>query len=66
MRASDPRTLLKKGYVLAVGSSGVVLRSVAGVRAGDRVSLIMADGRLDCTVDSAAVAADGMDDRKIN
>ena len=66
MRASDPRTLLKKGYVLAVGSSGVVLRSVAGVRAGDRVSLIMADGRLDCTVDSAVVAADGMDDRKIN
>ena len=66
MRASDPRTLLEKGYVLAVGSSGVVLRSVAGVRAGDRVSLIMADGRLDCTVDSAAVAADGMDDRKIN
>ena len=66
MRASDPRTLLKKGYVLAVGSSGVVLRSVAGVRAGDRVSLIMADGRLDCTVDSAAGAADGMDDRKIN
>lgn len=52
LKASDPRSILKKGYVLAVDSAGAVLRSAAGKRPGDRVSLLMKDGRLDCTVDS--------------
>lgn len=54
LKASDPRTVLKKGYVLALDSSGAVLRSTAGKRPGDRVFLLMADGRLDCTVDSVS------------
>ena len=52
MRASDPREILRKGYVLAVDRSGTVIKSIAGKQAGDRVSLLMADGHLDCTVES--------------
>lgn len=56
--ASDPRTLVKKGYLLAVDSRGVVIKGIKGRKPGDRLGLLMADGRLDCTVDSVTAAAD--------
>ena len=49
IRTSDPREVLKKGYVLALDSRGVVLKSVASVRNGDSISVLMKDGKLVCT-----------------
>ncbi len=49
--AADPRRILERGYALAVDGKGVVIKSVSGRSPGDRVSMMFADGRLDCTVD---------------
>lgn len=53
IKAADPRAILKRGYVLAADAGGHVLKSAAGVAPGDRVSLLFADGSLDCEVLSA-------------
>lgn len=50
IRSADPRGILRRGYVLAADSRGVVLKSASGVAPGDRVSLLFADGTLDCEV----------------
>ncbi len=50
--AADPRRILERGYALAVDGNGVVMKSAAGRKPGDRVSMMFADGRLDCTVDA--------------
>lgn len=49
--AADPRKILQRGYVLATDADGVVLKGVAGRNAGDKVSMMFADGVLECTVD---------------
>ncbi len=49
--AADPRKILERGYALALDGNGVVMKSASGRRPGDRVSMMFADGRLDCTVD---------------
>ncbi len=49
--AADPRKILERGYALALDGNGVVMKSASGRRKGDRVSMMFADGRLDCTVD---------------
>lgn len=49
--AADPRKILQRGYVLATDADGVVLKGVAGCNAGDKVSMMFADGVLECTVD---------------
>ena len=48
--AADPRKILEKGYNLAVDADGVVMKGVAGRKVGDRVSVMFADGTLDCEV----------------
>ncbi len=50
IKAADPRNILQRGYVLAVDSSGVPFKRVAGRSAGDMVSLMFADGVLRCEV----------------
>ena len=50
IEAADPRRILQRGYVLATDADGVVLKGVAGRSEGDRVSMMFADGVLDCTV----------------
>lgn len=50
IEASDPRRILERGYALAVNADGLVLKGVKGVGVGDSVSVMFADGRLDCTV----------------
>ncbi len=50
IEASDPRRILERGYALAVDADGLVLKGVKGVGVGDSVSVMFADGRLDCTV----------------
>ena len=42
--AADPRRILERGYALAVDARGVVLKSAAGVSAGDNVSVMFSDG----------------------
>ena len=48
--SADPRKVLERGYVLAVDGSGVVLKSASGVAEGQGISVMFADGRLDCDV----------------
>lgn len=50
IKAADPRNILTRGYALAVDAKGVVLKSVKGVNAGDKVDVMFADGKLNCTV----------------
>ena len=49
--SADPRRILERGYALAVDGDGVVLKGVAGRKAGDKVSVMFADGILRCTVE---------------
>ncbi len=49
--AADPRRILERGYALALDGNGVVMKSAKGRAKGDRVSVMFADGRLDCIVD---------------
>ena len=42
--AADPRRIMERGYALAVDAGGVVLKSAAGVSAGDKVSVMFSDG----------------------
>lgn len=51
IESSDPRNVLNKGYSLILDSRGVRTVSAAKLRAGDRITLMMPDGDLDCTVD---------------
>lgn len=50
--SADPRKILERGYALALDGNGVVMKSVSGRGTGDKVSVMFADGRLDCTVDA--------------
>ena len=52
IEAADPRRILDRGYALAVDADGVVLRGTAGCKPGDKVSVMFADGVLDCIVKS--------------
>ena len=51
IEAADPRRILDRGYALAVDADGVVLRGTAGCKPGDKVSVMFADGVLDCIVE---------------
>lgn len=50
IRGADPRGILRRGYILAADSRGVVLKSAAALSPGDRLSLLFADGTLSCRV----------------
>ena len=52
IEAADPRRILQRGYVLATDAEGVVLKGAAGRKAGDKVTMMFADGTLKCTVDA--------------
>ena len=56
IEAADPRKILERGYVLATDADGVVMKGVSGRSAGDRVSMMFADGVLECTVDAVVEA----------
>lgn len=57
IEAADPRRILERGYALATDAGGVVIKGVGGRKAGERVSVIFADGALDCTVNSITAGA---------
>ena len=48
--AADPRRIMERGFALAVDGNGVVLKGAAGVSAGDKVSVMFADGTIKAQV----------------
>ena len=50
--AADPRRILERGYALAVDADGVVVKSVAGRKKGDKMSMMFPDGTLDCIIEA--------------
>lgn len=46
IRAADPRTILARGFTLATDASGVVLKSVTGIKCGDEVGVLFKDGSI--------------------
>ena len=53
--ASDPRKILERGYALALDGDGVVMKGAAGHKSGDRISLMFADGILECEVENVTL-----------
>ena len=51
IKGADPRKILERGYVLAVDADGRVLKDVQGRSKGDRISVLFADGTLECVVE---------------
>lgn len=49
--AADPRSILSRGYSLVTDSHSVVLKSAAGIRSGESLRLLFADGKINVTVD---------------
>ena len=54
--ASDPRGILRRGYSLVLDGRGVRLPGVRDLGPGDRISVLMPDGRADCRVESVRPA----------
>lgn len=52
IKGADPRLVLKRGYILALDSREVVVKSVAGLEAGDRMKFMFADGTLRCRIEA--------------
>ena len=48
--SADPRRMMERGYALAVDPEGRVMKGISGRRKGDKVSMMFADGVLDCEV----------------
>jgi len=53
--ATDPRNVLKRGFSLILDERGVRLGSASARKAGDRLTVMMPDGRISCTVDGVEV-----------
>lgn len=49
--SADPRRIMERGYALAVGSDGVVLKGAGNVVVGDKVQVMFEDGTLMASVD---------------
>lgn len=56
IRSADPRNILRRGYVLALDSSGVPFKKAGDKSCGDEVSLMFADGTLECRVTKVTLA----------
>lgn len=46
----DPRNVLKRGYSLILNDKGIKLFQARSVKAGEKITVMMPDGSLDCTV----------------
>lgn len=51
IKGADPRNILKRGYVLALDRTGIVLKSAAAARPGDSITLMCHDGSIGCGVE---------------
>ena len=50
--ASDPRKVIERGYALVLDAQGRVMKGVDGRKVGDRVSMMFADGEIDCLIEN--------------
>ena len=50
IESADPRRLLSRGYALVSDSEGVALKSARGCSVGDEITVLLADGTMECTV----------------
>ena len=50
--ASDPRKVIERGFALALDADGRVMKVVEGRKAGDKVSMMFADGTIDCLIEN--------------
>ena len=48
---ADPRKILDRGYALALDGAARVVKCAAGCSKGDKLSVMFADGRLDCRIE---------------
>ena len=53
---ADPRRILARGYALALDGQGRVMKGTAGRRKGEKVSVMFADGTLDCIIEEIATS----------
>ena len=53
---ADPRRILARGYALALDGHGRVMKGTAGRRKGEKVSVMFADGTLDCIIEEIATS----------
>ena len=54
----DPRVVLRRGYSLALDAAGRALASSRGVRAGDRLRLLLGEGELGAAVEEVTLPPD--------
>ncbi len=54
---ADPRSILKRGYVLVADGKGVVVKRSSSLKAGDRLRVMFADGTVETEVLSVSGAA---------
>ena len=54
--SGDPRKIMERGYALVVDDAGIVLKSAAGRKPGDVVSVMFEDGRMDCRIENVKEA----------
>lgn len=52
IKAADPRNILSRGYTLVTDAYGVVLKSSAGLKAGERISVLFEDGCVNAKIES--------------
>ena len=50
IKAADPRNILSRGYSLVTDEGGVVVNSAAGLRPGQRLRILFADGAVDAQI----------------
>ena len=61
--SADPRGILRRGYSLIVDAAGVRIAGAKGRSAGERISVLMPDGRLDCRIEAVRPAAPEDDEK---
>lgn len=55
--ATDPRNVLRRGFSLILDERGVRFGSASRRKEGDRITVLMPDGRLECTVDGVTAGS---------
>ena len=52
INASDPRKVIERGFALVLDADGRVVKGAEGRKAGDKVSMMFADGTIDCLIEN--------------
>ena len=64
IESADPRKILNRGYALAVGPDGTVMKSSGVVAAGDSMSVMFHDGMVRCHVEAVENRAETFDNEE--